>query len=348
MPTGFKQFHVFAAPLNPVPVESTDSQFKFQRFIAKREAADQPLTEEMKRLTEWAKAEEKKEFDRTNEAFKPLAEAMAARFVKSGEVPVSATNPNELKKARTVVDWWPENLLCKRFNIKNPYFGQTKPEEVKSHWAEDLSLPRAMIDAIAPVRPQPVAMPPPPLPSTALPDHVRQTIQDILDHGQDEYVPPEESRPPLDLFKEIFAVVNEPEPAPEPAAAVRTGKHGDVMSLFDSIITGQPEPSPPEITAPGPAQVPVPRWEDVPDEGPAPDPAPAPAPAATADLRPLRNTWVPTSESSVAISKALAATRQRELEWVERSSAAKKTKKKDKKAKKVKKSRKKEEKKRKR
>jgi G patch domain-containing protein 1 len=97
---------------------------------------------------EFEKAKEK--FEKTNEMFRPLGEMMQQRFVKS-DSPLTFDGGRETKKkpaedsyqetaaslsmfgrlTRRVEEWAPTPLLCKRFNVKNPYKGKAVPEKRK-------------------------------------------------------------------------------------------------------------------------------------------------------------------------------------------------------------------------
>jgi hypothetical protein len=40
------------------------------------------------------------------------------------------------KLTRQVEDWFPSNLVCKRFNLKNPHIGRQQPEKKQSQTEE--------------------------------------------------------------------------------------------------------------------------------------------------------------------------------------------------------------------
>uniref|UniRef100_UPI00358F16C2 G patch domain-containing protein 1 isoform X2 n=1 Tax=Myxine glutinosa TaxID=7769 RepID=UPI00358F16C2 len=93
-------------------------------------------------LTEWEREREKEEFAQAAAIFRPLHAAMAARFTSGSEgteedkveVPIQEetdssekTNAAKLKMfgklTREELEWHPDPLLCKRFNVPNPYPG---------------------------------------------------------------------------------------------------------------------------------------------------------------------------------------------------------------------------------
>ncbi|XP_077982414.1 G patch domain-containing protein 1-like [Glandiceps talaboti] len=95
-------------------------------------------------MTEWEREHEKEEFARAASLYKPLSSMIAARFTsaKYSDDTEMVTVPeqeggdkNDQMKAaqmkmfgkltRDVFDWHPDRLLCKRFNVPDPYPGST-------------------------------------------------------------------------------------------------------------------------------------------------------------------------------------------------------------------------------
>lgn len=95
-------------------------------------------------LTEWEREREQEEFARSAALYRPLNSTMAARFTTAKntddhrtvyeEVPAqeSSDSSDQTKAARMKMfgkltrdtfEWHPNNILCKRFNIPNPYPG---------------------------------------------------------------------------------------------------------------------------------------------------------------------------------------------------------------------------------
>ena len=95
-------------------------------------------------LTEWEREREKEEFARSAALYRPLNSTMAARFTSAKqpddhrivyeEVPAQESSDSSDqtqaaslkmfgKLTRDSFEWHPENTLCKRFNIPNPYPG---------------------------------------------------------------------------------------------------------------------------------------------------------------------------------------------------------------------------------
>ena len=92
-------------------------------------------------MTEWEKEREKEEFARASILFRPMSTSIASRFTRatypidSGEDDKKKTDDQEdipdCKKAaamglfgkltRQTMEWHPSSILCKRFNIPDPY-----------------------------------------------------------------------------------------------------------------------------------------------------------------------------------------------------------------------------------
>ncbi len=245
VPPEFKALHVF-------PINSTSgniaSSSAAQRAVLLNEAPhpynepepepDEATSNELRELAERTRKQERDDFAKVNAAFKPIADAMAMRFVRSTSVSIEPSLPTGLTvkpqstpqqpqlqqaaKAKQEIthkeeEWWPENLLCKRFNIRNPFFGQTKPAELPQSRSEqawnDVVLKagiqtKPVEQAAAPKRENPFAM--------------RRDIKAILEQSDSEsegegegkqnakvQEPQEsqesqESRISVEMFKEIF------------------------------------------------------------------------------------------------------------------------------------------------
>ncbi|XP_037068932.1 G patch domain-containing protein 1-like [Pollicipes pollicipes] len=88
-------------------------------------------------MTDWEREREVSEFARAAQLFRPLAASLADRFVSAGtaeqERPTPAARPADDPAAeaarrrmfgpltRRRQEWHPAPLLCRRFNVKNPY-----------------------------------------------------------------------------------------------------------------------------------------------------------------------------------------------------------------------------------
>ncbi|XP_068230027.1 G patch domain-containing protein 1-like [Palaemon carinicauda] len=140
--------------------KNDEKQRRYELFLKMKDRGqkDRYYLAQPKTMTEWEKARELQEFDRAAKLFQPLTSVMASRFIsavveekgpvlKDGlneEIPklpeessISGTDAfghdvadDRVKAARmsmfgkltqTVVDWHPDRLLCRRFNVPSPY-----------------------------------------------------------------------------------------------------------------------------------------------------------------------------------------------------------------------------------
>ncbi|GFN80022.1 G patch domain-containing protein 1, partial [Plakobranchus ocellatus] len=92
-------------------------------------------------MTEWERARERDEFSKAAKMFRPLSAMMSSRFVSGAMIDddiVEASGDSEMTKTDEVKaaemkmfgkltreehEWHPHQLLCKRFNVPNPYPG---------------------------------------------------------------------------------------------------------------------------------------------------------------------------------------------------------------------------------
>ncbi|KAI8818228.1 uncharacterized protein EV422DRAFT_499356, partial [Fimicolochytrium jonesii] len=170
---------------------------------------------------------ERLEFSKAAQIFKPLSSMMASRFtsathtIEPGFAPSSKNlttpqpNDTHLQKeaadlnmygrlTRSVKEWRPEKLLCKRFGVPDPYMNAKKKEKVedeKNEVARDRLVARgglgmgmdpgraALIGAASDGSSEKVS---------ATPE--TEAKETSASAGEDEY-----ERPPMDIFKAIFA-----------------------------------------------------------------------------------------------------------------------------------------------
>ncbi|XP_053401441.1 G patch domain-containing protein 1-like isoform X2 [Mercenaria mercenaria] len=94
-------------------------------------------------MTAWEIEHEKEEFHQASKLYRPLAGMMAMRFTRGGNVDdqkeeikaeklVDTSDAGKAaamkmygKLTREVLEWHPDKLVCKRFNVPNPYPGST-------------------------------------------------------------------------------------------------------------------------------------------------------------------------------------------------------------------------------
>ena len=110
------------------------------------------------------------------------------------------------RPVRTVAEWRPEPLLCKRFNVPDPYKGRPAPtpDQASRFKSDRLALPDTAEAA------RQLALPgPPPAPAPAAPDQARAAAP----------AAPVDSRGAADAFLDSLAAEAFPPPEPAPAAA---------------------------------------------------------------------------------------------------------------------------------
>ena len=98
----------------------------------------------LRSVTEWERQRELDEFARASVLYRPLSNAISSRFTRASIITTDNENKHENKTSsetdsdksddvkaaklgmygkltRTIIDWYPDKILCKRFNIPDPY-----------------------------------------------------------------------------------------------------------------------------------------------------------------------------------------------------------------------------------
>uniref|UniRef100_A0A1I8NPE4 G-patch domain-containing protein n=1 Tax=Stomoxys calcitrans TaxID=35570 RepID=A0A1I8NPE4_STOCA len=124
-------------------VNDEAKQKRYEKFLAANLCNDQDIDEFLKNiqpveLSLWDRQIEKKEFVQAKKLYRPLKGIMSDRFVTESEVQAEQ-QVAEIQKdpskpigvERTKVVWKPQSLLCKRFNIAEPFGGLMEDESKK-------------------------------------------------------------------------------------------------------------------------------------------------------------------------------------------------------------------------
>ncbi|XP_063802063.1 G patch domain-containing protein 1 isoform X2 [Pseudophryne corroboree] len=209
-------------------------------------------------MTEWECSREREEFMRSAMLYKPSNSSLSSRFTRgkheddSGKVEVPRDQEGDLddkaaavkmkmfgKLTRDKFEWHPDKLLCKRFNIPDPYPGSSaiglpKVKRDKFSVFNFLTVPETQKPAVvAPPRPSSDIKPKKSsrwdVPAAEEKDSLSQFLSQARSSVKEEPDPPEkdsrphggaavptqvptelepeeeEKRPPIDLFKAIFA-----------------------------------------------------------------------------------------------------------------------------------------------
>ncbi|XP_022110491.1 G patch domain-containing protein 1-like, partial [Acanthaster planci] len=224
-------------------------QQRYEEYLARRKSGkDLDAAPPACDLTEWERQREAEEFVRAASLYQPLTGLMATRFVAAKhkddedtvDVPAEEGGDKSQqaqaaemkmfgKLTRDSLEWHPDSLLCKRFNVPNPYPGSSViglPTVKKDKFSvfNFLSMAQPASEVTAPSTSTPAetgrdgGQEPKDKPSRwdrrpallanvgASPDIEGRasTGQAPVERGNPDEADPE-TRPPMDLFKAIFA-----------------------------------------------------------------------------------------------------------------------------------------------
>uniref|UniRef100_A0A8C9ZKZ0 G patch domain containing 1 n=1 Tax=Sander lucioperca TaxID=283035 RepID=A0A8C9ZKZ0_SANLU len=238
------------------PFEKNSSkQARYELYLNRLKQGDKDGLEQSldPGMTEWERSRERDEFVRASILYRPTASSLSCRFTRakdpeeddgSVEVPRDQEGDVDDKQAavnmkmfgkltRETFEWYPDKLLCKRFNIPDPYpgcslVGLPKVKRDKFSVFNFLTVPESR-ETTAPPKPADAGKrsrwdvsqqkeeekkekkekEKDPL-SQLLNDARKQTETKLgqneeKEEEKEEEEEEEESRPPMDLFKAIFA-----------------------------------------------------------------------------------------------------------------------------------------------
>jgi len=130
----------------------SEKQLRYEQFLVciRNNRRDALRILQPKTMTEWERERERVEFERAAHLYKPMNSAIASRFVSSGNInedgalveSSSDKDGNEIdrdkkhaaqikmfgKMTRETVEWVPARILCVRFNVKNPFNNEREPD----------------------------------------------------------------------------------------------------------------------------------------------------------------------------------------------------------------------------
>lgn len=207
-------------PSKPVSVFeflSPEDKSKLQSLTGKVSSGgveNSPIKEEPK-LTEWEQQKRHSQETKSNQplttAFKPLTDMMAQRFTpavhsteyeaKSQQQAITAPiKPAFVKITRQTEEWYPTGLLCKRFNLKNPY--KNKKVEKKPSTSQTTQVLNEIALSLPPTTITETPFPPS-LETTEIPtDYHNLNKEKEEEENEEELHIPE--KPSIDIFKAIF------------------------------------------------------------------------------------------------------------------------------------------------
>lgn len=212
-------------------------QKRYEEYLKLKDSGDIEKLVQPSSMTEWEKQQELEEFSRAAILFKPLSAALSAKFESRSHLDIEHEVMDALAKAkkesikkveekrklvglhnRKTFEWHPASLLCKRFNVPNPYpnssevSGSQKPKSLFDHISFE-SREAEKHEQISCASPKNI---PDKVPSSERPDCVvsqKPDQENILENtfmtsiNKAECTPDqltETGRPPIDFFKDIF------------------------------------------------------------------------------------------------------------------------------------------------
>ncbi|KAJ3022865.1 hypothetical protein HKX48_005066 [Thoreauomyces humboldtii] len=314
-------------------------QQRYRRFLEVKAGLAEHYAPVPKELTGQSIAHETLEFSKAAQIFKPLSSLMASRFTSASQSTELSHVPAKLldiqngaadmnmygSLTRSRAEWRPERLLCKRFNIADPYAAGRKKEKkqdeegdaerekgMKEREREAVN-PRAMSDLFV-ERDRLMAeghLKAEPKKVSALGDSPEDSKEmlggDIAEMSgipaqiEDDSEPPEmvPERPAMDIFKAIFADSEEDSDSEVEPDAVVTIPSALAPDAFVAPVHALPPPQPverPEERLPPPTFRPVFRRKQ--DRGKQAILTPASTTAAP-------TTATPTSEAPAAVEETI-------------------------------------------
>uniref|UniRef100_A0A2K6EN82 G-patch domain containing 1 n=1 Tax=Propithecus coquereli TaxID=379532 RepID=A0A2K6EN82_PROCO len=214
-----------------------EKQKRYEDFLVRMKQGQKDALERCldASMTEWERGRERDEFARAALLYVSSHSTLSSRFTHakeeddSDQVEVPRDQENDVsdkqsavkmkmfgKLTRDTFEWHPDKLLCKRFNVPDPYPDEKAPQlqgpdksRKPSRWdtskqekkedsiSEFLSLARSKV---GPPKQEPSAL------VSKEKERMPESLSDkVVDKGVDSQTEGEGSRPSMDLFKAIFA-----------------------------------------------------------------------------------------------------------------------------------------------
>ncbi|XP_067643524.1 G patch domain-containing protein 1 homolog [Eurosta solidaginis] len=139
-----KQFNSMPSMFKPF-LHDDQKQGRYEEFLLAELKTEEEITRFLNRiqpihLSEWDREMEKKEFIQASKIFRPLEGLMSQRFVSESSIKAectpaiqsetpSGTAPKKIKIERSKTIWKPSSLLCKRYNIAEPFGAHMEGEK---------------------------------------------------------------------------------------------------------------------------------------------------------------------------------------------------------------------------
>ncbi|XP_057191075.1 G patch domain-containing protein 1 [Triplophysa rosa] len=190
--------------------KNPQKQARYDLYISRLKRGDRDALESSpdSSMTEWERGREKEEFVRAALLYKPSNSSLSSRFTRAkheddtDSVEVTRDQENDVddkqaavkmkmfgKLTRETLEWHPDKLLCKRFNIPDPYpgsntVGMPKVKRDKYSVFNFLTIPESS---------QVISAPKPPSTSTSLPPKASE-----VSHKKSRWDVPEQGSKPID------------------------------------------------------------------------------------------------------------------------------------------------------
>ncbi|KFM59157.1 G patch domain-containing protein 1, partial [Stegodyphus mimosarum] len=211
-------------------------QERYEEYLKLKSTGELEKLKQPSSMTEWEKQQELEEFARAAVLFKPSSSALlSSKFESKSHLSVEHEVMSALKKLkdkeikptvenrklvgssnRKTVEWHPASLLCKRFNVPNPF--PNSSESGVPHFQKDKS---SLFENLSFTNDKPEKCDNPVIsvgvPNSALEKSVSMNTEDtakdtwkekdfiqVIPVKNNEEQSSENKRPPIDLFKDIF------------------------------------------------------------------------------------------------------------------------------------------------
>ncbi|PRD36757.1 UNVERIFIED_CONTAM: G patch domain-containing protein 1 [Trichonephila clavipes] len=212
-------------------------QKRYEEYLKLKDLGDTEQLVQPSSMTEWEKQQELEEFARAAFIYKPLSAVLNAKFESRSHLDIEHEVMDALAKARKEnvkkveekrklvglhnrksFEWHPASLLCKRFNVPNPYpnsseiSGSQKSKSLFDHISFDIR----KTDMHEQISHSPAKSIPDKVPSSERPDSEASQKPNQENISDNPFMTPinktesasdqltETGRPPIDFFKDIF------------------------------------------------------------------------------------------------------------------------------------------------
>jgi len=72
-------------------------------------------------MTEWEKQRERTEFAKAADVYQPLATSLESKFTRGEDTDKDKDGKQDDTITRQTLEWHPHKILCRRFDVPEPY-----------------------------------------------------------------------------------------------------------------------------------------------------------------------------------------------------------------------------------